>query len=271
MDDATLSALRCWFRDYCRTFYTDNEDDNRNIRLKEEHTAQVCATMELLADSLALAPADRRLAAAVALFHDVGRFEQFRRYRTFKDSASVNHAALGARVLAEEGVLAGVAEGERRLIASTVGLHNVFRIPAGLDERHLLFLRLIRDADKLDIWRVFIEFYRQPAGERASAVSLGFPDIPHCTPAVVDTLLGGEMVDLATLRTLNDFKLLQLSWVFDLNFSCSRQVVRERGYVELIADMIPRQGDVARAIEVVRDALSPREPDSGAAGAVGRC
>ncbi|WP_298434426.1 HD domain-containing protein [Geobacter sp.] len=262
MDDACLTDLRRWFFDYCPTFYTGNEEDNRNIRLKEEHTARVCTAMELLADSLALSAADRRLAAAVALFHDVGRFEQYRRYRTFKDSASINHAALGARVLAEEGVLAGLPEEERRLIASSVGLHNVFRVPAGLGERHRLFLRLIRDADKLDIWRVFIEFYDQPAGERASAVSLGFPDVPECTPAVVATLLRGEMIDLATLRTLNDFKLLQLSWVFDLNFPRSRELVRELGYVERLVDTLPRSADVDRAVEVVRNALLGGDPAS---------
>ena len=260
MDEARLTDLRRWFSDYCRTFYTENEEDNRNIRLKEEHTARVCGAMELLADSLALSAADRRIAAAVALFHDVGRFEQYRRFRTFKDSASINHAALGVRVLVEEGVLAGLPEEERRLIASSVGLHNVFRVPAGLGERHRQFLRLIRDADKLDIWRVFIEFYRQPEGERASAVGLGFPDIPECTPEVVATLLRGEMVDLATLRTLNDFKLLQLSWVFDLNFPRSRELVRELGYVERLAETIPRSADVDRAIGVVRDALFRVDP-----------
>lgn len=258
MDTSSLAGFHRWFADYCGTFYTDNDEDNRNVSLKEEHTAKVCAVMEILTDSLALSPEDCRIAAAVALFHDVGRFEQYRRFGTFKDSSSVNHAALGGRILTEGKVLVGLSGEEQRLIIGAVGLHNVFRIPAGMGERHRLFLSLIRDADKLDIWRVFIEFYRRPAEERASAVSLGFPDIPECTPAVVDTLLRGEMVDLATLRTLNDFKLLQLSWVFDLNFSRSRELVRERGYVELLAETLPRTKDVERAVGVVRAALCAR-------------
>ncbi|MBT1075953.1 HD domain-containing protein [Geobacter grbiciae] len=261
MDTSSLAGLHRWFADYCRTFHNDNEEHNRNIRLKEEHTAKVCAVMEVLSDSLALSPEDRRIAVAVALFHDIGRFEQYRRFRTFKDSSSVNHAELGGRVLAEGKVLAGLPEEEQRLIIGAVGLHNVFRIPAMLGDRQRLFLRLIRDADKLDIWRVFIEFYGQPAEERASAVSLGFPDIPEYTPAVLDTLLRGGMVDLAKLRTLNDFKLLQLSWVFDLNFPCSRELVRERGYVELLADTLPRTKDVGRAIGVVRAALCARDSE----------
>lgn len=255
MDDTCLAELRQWFAGYCRTFYTESNEDNRNIRLKEEHTREVCVFMNLLVDSLTLSPADRNLAQAVALCHDVGRFEQYRRYRTFKDSASLNHALLGARVLTEEKILATLEPAERRLIACSVALHNVFRIPAGLDGRRLLFLRLIRDADKLDIWQIFIDFYGQAEGERASAVGLGFPDLPYCTPAVVETLLRGEMVNLATLRTLNDFKLLQLSWVFDLNFPASRRLVRERGYVERLAATLPDDVKVAEGVRFVRDFL----------------
>lgn len=258
MDDARLAEFRQWFAGYCRTFYTASDENNRNIRLKEEHTQEVCTFMGLLADSLALSSADRNLAQAVALFHDVGRFEQYRRYRTFKDSASINHAALGARVLAGEKVLAALDAGERRLIAGSVALHNVFRIPDGLGDRRLLFLRLIRDADKLDIWRVFIDFYGQADGERASAVSLGFPDLPECTPAVIDSLSRGEMVNLASLRTLNDFKLLQLSWVFDLNFPASWRLVRERRYVERVAATLPDDPGVARGVAFVRDFLEEK-------------
>ena len=42
------------------------------------------------------------VAEAIALFHDVGRFPQYARYKTFRDSISTNHAALGASVLFEQ-------------------------------------------------------------------------------------------------------------------------------------------------------------------------
>ena len=40
-----------------------------------------------------------RIAEAVALLHDVGRFEQYKRYGTFNDRKSVNHAALGVEIM----------------------------------------------------------------------------------------------------------------------------------------------------------------------------
>ena len=260
MDDVTYGKLRDWFSGYCRSFYTDCEEDNRNYRLKEEHTGRVCDAMEVLAEGLGLGESDRLLAGAVALFHDLGRFEQYRQYRTFKDSDSINHAALSARVLAEQGVLAHLPAQERQLITSSVALHNVFRIPAGLPERGLLFLKLIRDADKLDIWRVFIEFYGQAEEERASAVGLGFSDLPDCSPEVVASLQRGQMVNLATVRSLNDFKLLQLSWVYDLNFPGSFRLVRERRYLEEMEATLPDDRGVRQAVACVTRYLSSNLP-----------
>lgn len=255
MNHARLTEFRRWFADYCRSFYTDNEEDNRNIRLKEEHTHRVCANMELLAESLSLGDADRFLAETVALFHDVGRFEQYRRFRTFKDSVSVNHAALGERVLAEERVLDPLPEEERRLVTRAIALHNVFRVPDNLDERSLLFLKLVRDADKLDIWRVFIDFFHAPEGDRASAAGLGFPDLPGCSPGVLATVAAGRMVQLSSLKCLNDFKLLQLSWIYDINFGTTLRLVRERGVLAQFSAMLPKDRAVVQVLQQVREYL----------------
>jgi len=78
--------LKEWFAAYCRGFYTENMADNRNIALKEEHTRIVCENMNLLTNGLALDDNDRATAQAIALFHDLGRFEQYRRYSTFRDA-----------------------------------------------------------------------------------------------------------------------------------------------------------------------------------------
>lgn len=243
-----VDSLKQWFGDYCRSFYTTDISDQRNIALKEEHTHRVCDNILRLAEGLALGDNNTNLAEVIALFHDVGRFSQYRQYKTFKDADSVNHAALGVKVLAEERVLDELEEGDRKVIIRAIGLHNVFSIPEGVDEETHLYLKLIRDADKLDIWRVFIEYYTLPDEERASAVSLGFPDRPECSPEVLDSLRKGEMVNLTKLKTLNDFKLLQLSWVYDLNFPTSFRIVLERDYINKIAATLPEHDELSSAV-----------------------
>src|SRR5574340_969916 len=56
------------------------------------------------------------------------------------------------------------------MIAETAALFH--------DQQNVLFLQLIRDADKLDIWRIFVEYYEGPEDKKASAVGLGLPDLP---------------------------------------------------------------------------------------------
>jgi len=253
MEPIDLESMKEWFSGYCRSFYTDNTEDNRNFALKERHTSLVCANMHILADSLMLHDDERLTAEAIAMFHDVGRFEQFRRYSTFRDDMSVNHAALGVRVLAEEGVLERIAGEERQSIFRAVNLHNVFRIPAAISGRDLLFIRMVRDADKLDIWRLFAEFYKTSETERASAAGLGLPDHPRYSRDLLKRLQKREMVQLSTLETLNDFKLLQLSWVFDLNFPASFRLVLERGYIDGVAAALPTDREVAKALRIVRE------------------
>jgi HD domain len=253
MERIDLERLKGWFSGYCRCFYTDNTENNRNFALKEKHTNLVCANMNILADSLTLHNNERLTAQAIALFHDVGRFEQYRRYSTFRDDMSVNHATLGVRVLAEERVLENIAEVERQTIFRAVTLHNVFRIPAEISDRDIIFIRMIRDADKLDIWRLFAEYYGLPEAERASAAGLGFPDLPEYPRDLLQRLQHREMLHLSTLKTLNDFKLLQLSWVFDLNFPVSFRLVLERGYIDRLAAALPTDGEVVKTLRIVRN------------------
>jgi hypothetical protein len=253
MDQNELILMKDWFAHYCASFSLPADVDQRNIAIKREHTHQVCLNAIRIAAELSLDEQETRLSEAIALFHDVGRFSQYQQYKTFDDTISLNHAVLGTKVLLEYNVLGGLPKQEQDIIVRSVTLHNVFTLPEGLDEKSLLFARLIRDADKLDILRVVIEYFEQDAGSRADAVALGLPDVPGAySTEVLACLVRGEMARKDALTTLNDFKLLQLAWLYDLNFTCSLRMVVERDYIRKISDMLPRNKEIAGAIELVR-------------------
>ena len=215
-------------------------EDQKNIELKEHHTYRVRENMKEIAKGLALGEEQVTLAGATALFHDVGRFPQYAKYRTFRDSISVNHGILGAQTLIEAKVLDNLPEEEQEIIVQAVRFHNAFSVPKSETEDKAFFIRLIRDADKLDIWRVFLDYYEGPDENRASAVSLGLPDIPEYSEDALSSLYDEKIVSLSKVRTLNDFKLLQLSWVFDLNFLPSFRLLSERNYIDRITAHLPR-------------------------------
>jgi hypothetical protein len=248
MEQTQLDELRHWFEQYVQSYNDIDEEGSRNILLKVEHTRKVCEIMAILAAGEGLSDDEARIAAAVALLHDVGRFPQFRRWRTFRDSDSDNHARLGIEVIRQQGVLDGLPDAERVQIEEAVRFHNLLALPLRFKSPTALFIRLIRDADKLDIWRVFRDYFRQPDNLRPSAVTLGFADLPQVTPACVRELAAGRTIRLEDVRVLNDFKLLQISWVYDLNFRSSYRLLQERGHIQALAETIPLDDAAAQAV-----------------------
>ena len=254
MNQENLIALKDWFAGYAASFSTPAAEEQRNIAIKQEHTHQVCLNAVRIAEDLGLDQEKNLLAEAIALCHDVGRFPQYEKYRTFDDTISANHAVLGATVLLKKNVLGSLPKSDRDIIVRSVMLHNVFTLPEGLDEQSLLFARLIRDADKLDILRVVIEYFELDKGSRAEAVALGLPDEPEkYSPAVLACLVRGEMATKAALTTLNDFKLLQLSWVFDLYFAESFKQLNGLDYIGQIAATLPQSGPIDAAVRILRE------------------
>jgi len=239
MTSADFKHLKQWFSGYVATFGDLDPDGLRNIHLKEEHTLQVVSCMEALAAGEQLDETETLIALTAALLHDVGRFPQYRRWRTFRDSESDNHARLSLEVIRCEGLLDHLPVAEHLLIEEAVRFHNLLVLPEQIASPTDRYIRLIRDADKLDIWRVFLEYYRLPEEQRASAVGLGFPDLPEVTPACLEALSDGRIVRLDQTRVLNDFKLLQISWVYDLNFATTRRLLLERDYLTLLAATLP--------------------------------
>lgn len=248
MEQAALEQIRSWFSGYVSGYLDLDPEGLRNIHLKQEHTRRVVEASEKLAVGEQLTPEESRIASAVALLHDVGRFPQYRRWRTFRDSESDNHARLGLELIREQQVLAHVSSEEQLLIEEAVRFHNLLALPSQFRSPTDRYIRLIRDADKLDIWRIFEAYFQQPPEERASAAGLGLPDRDEVTQACLDALLAGQVIQLDTATVLNDFVLLQISWAYDLNSATAYRLLRQHGYLERLAAKLPDLPGVSVAV-----------------------
>jgi len=244
MNKGQIDKLKTWFDRYVAGFYGDDGYVNANLKLKEVHSRRVCHEMQYLAGELALEPDRARLAEAIALLHDVGRFEQFVKYRTYNDPRSVDHSRLALEVLRGHNVLEQLEQREMTIIEKAIEYHGLKALPDGLDGELALFCKLIRDADKLDIYRVVADnyqsFHRDPAG---FVLELELPDEPGYSREVVEDILHERPTDYSRLRTLNDMKLLQLGWVFDINFNATLRRIRQRGFLEMICGFLPQTDD----------------------------
>lgn len=225
-----------------------NLEDNM-IRLKVEHTYRVAELCDQIARSLKLSEKDVDLAWLIGLLHDIGRFEQQKNYHTFNDALSIDHAKYGADILFSDhhtgtweemgngkeasGFLPDIrdfaeSDEEDRVIEIAVASHSAFRIPEGLDERTKMFANIIRDADKIDILKVNVEF---PL-EEIYNVSTEALYSCQVTPEVMASFEEEHAVLRSLKKTAVDNVVGHISLTYELVFPISRKILKAQGYLE---------------------------------------
>ncbi|MCK5225924.1 MAG: HD domain-containing protein [Planctomycetes bacterium] len=249
MEQEQLEKLKIWFDEYVAGFYGDDEKVNANIKLKDDHSRRTAKEMLYLAEELKFDENQKRISEVIGLFHDVGRFEQFAKYRTYSDPKSCNHSLLGAEILRRTKILEQIDSEERNIIQTAVKFHGAKELPKNLDEKCQLFAKLIRDADKIDILYVIIEYYKQYRDNpQGFTLELDLPDEPGYSKELLDDVLKGKRTDYKNLQTLNDMKILPLGWVYDINFVATFKCIRQRKLLEKLVDFLPDTEDI-RAVE----------------------
>lgn len=256
-----MDFFKKWFLDYVEQFSSPEVFIQENVELKIKHTKRVCENILLLAKAENVEEKGCRLAEAIALFHDLGRFEQFTKYRTFKDSESEDHALLGVKILENTGILSILSRKEKDIILKAVRYHNRMEIPECTEttREFLFYLKLIRDADKLDILKLVSEDYEKDEELRNPALELNIPDTPGCSENIVVDLLNNRMAKLADVKNLNDIKFLRLSWIFDISFPAAFALLREHGYLETILYSMPETEEVQMVREHIESYLNAVE------------
>ena len=258
--------MSSWMTTYMKSFYSPEEaqrakshldikntgtiffDDAQivdGIVLKEKHTWKVTNNCERLAKHLGLNEHDKLLAKMIGLFHDVGRFRQFTIYRTFNDALSENHAKLGLSVIKDLSFMKKLSEDDLATLNFAIGNHNAKEIAPTDNKRFLSFAKLIRDADKIDIYRVLKPY-------------LGPTDGTGCSPDFVELFVQGKQCDYTKMRTQDDRKLVRLMWVYDINYAWSLQQIINDNYIEEIIGNLPHDEAMMKGINRLREYMQKK-------------
>ena len=233
------------------------------LDLKLRHSYRVREeAMSIARHSDQVPPHQHPLAFAVGLLHDLGRFQQYRLHGTFNDSASVDHGDLGARILESDLSHLSALMPQRwwHLLKLSIGLHNKRRVPQGLDPDEELWVRLARDADRLDVYRVITGHL-----ERGTMIKIIPRLVDQDSPPsdlIVEEILTTHTADYSMVRSLADLLLVQISWAYDMSFPWSMAEVLRRGVVERISRFVPKTSGAKRVIQDVKAWLvsSTRSP-----------
>lgn len=214
--------------------YTSHYDSSDGkIKLKIDHTYRVAGLCDRIARSLELDEADVELAWVTGMLHDIGRFEQLRRFGTFSDAESIDHAHYGVEILFEEGKIfdyltIGKADEEYDIIQTAIYNHSAYRVEEGLSERTKMFCDILRDADKVDILKVNHDvplevIYNVTTEELKHAV---------VTDEVMKQFFEKHAILRSVKKTCVDNVAGHAALVFELVYPESLCVVKEQGYLE---------------------------------------
>lgn len=243
------------FAEYVRNYDPSDE----KIKLKIDHTYRVAGLCQRIAESLGLSEPDVDIAWLLGMLHDIGRFEQIRRFGTFNDVQSVDHAKFGADLLFKEGLIRKFAEGyyeecelaepenqedeqiiknnehhnkDTGLLELAIRQHNKYRVKEDLTERQRMFCDILRDADKVDIFKVNADIpmeiiYDVTTEELKNGI---------ITKEVLESFYKKETVLKSVRRSAVDHIVGHISLLFELVYKESYRQVREQGYVYKLLD-----------------------------------
>ena len=252
MNTLQLQEITKWFDSYTRTFSAIDGRFHPPLQLKVDHSKRVADNARQLAKDLRWSPPETHLAEALGWLHDAGRFSQFSEFRTFTDATSINHGERGWEVVRESNVLSALPPAEQKILLAGVRYHNAKTEPDHLDKESLRFLKLIRDADKLDIFHFVLASIRQD----------GFQSLPGMlpqvvldgpvNPAIVHEIQTRQSCSITQVRSLVDFLLMQLSWIYDLNYSATFHQIIDRHIMDSIEQLLPKEQQIEQIIQSTR-------------------
>lgn len=216
-----------------KEFINNYNYQDPGFNLKVVHTMHVVENAKSIAEHMQLSDEDIALAQLIAYLHDIGRFEELKTIKVY-DSIRNDHALYASKILFEDNLIRKFILDDLydNIIKKAIENHNKLNIESGLNGRELLHAKIIRDADKLDNFRV----------ESIEERFLGkFSKIEEFNDSLIsdnvyNSVLKRECVDIHDRVYPLDYWICILAFVFDLNFKETFDVIKDNNYVDVLID-----------------------------------
>ena len=211
--------------------YVKNYDiENPKIKLKIAHIERTAEVARKMAESLELQKEDIELAELIGLLHDIGRFEQVRKYNTFVDHLSENHAKIGVDILFKDGLIRRFIEDDTydKIIELAIINHNKDKnmLPTNLSPKEELHVKLIRDSDKVDIIYILTFDDQKTLWDSDDLNKEIFSD------EIYNEFIKDHNIIYKNRKTNADKLISQFAFAFDFNFDYGLKYIDENKYYD---------------------------------------
>ena len=239
------------FEEYVR----DYDLNDGKVQLKLLHTYEVIKFSELIAKELGLREEEIELAKIIAILHDIGRFEQAKKFDDFVDHKTMDHADFGAEILFEEGLIRKFIETDiyDNIIAKAIINHNKYIVEDGLTEKEMLHTKIIRDADKTDNFRVKATDSLLDIANIEESIMITQP----ITDEIFNDFMNHQTIISSKRITHMDMWVSYIAFVFDYNFNPGLKYIKDNNYVNVLVDRFEYQNeDTKQKMEQIRKCVN---------------
>ena len=214
---------------------------------KVTHTFRVEKLCEKIAISVEMNEEQINLAKLIGLLHDIARFEQYTKYKTFDDHKSIDHGDLGVEILEEDNYIRKYVETNKydEIIKKAISNHNKYEISSNVNETEEVYCKIIRDADKLDImYQATCESWKDKIKEINNQI---------ISPKVLEQFISKEIVNKKDVNYDIDRLIIILAFIYDVNFKESYIQIKENKYIDKILDRFNfEKEETKEQIELIR-------------------
>lgn len=236
-----------------KNYLKDYDSKYGKIELKIRHTYGVVNASEYIAQKLSLDYENIELAKLIALLHDIGRFEQIKKFDCFIDNQNIDHAILGNEILFKNNLIRDFIRDKQYddIISKSILNHNRLNIKNNLNDRELLHAKIIRDADKVDNFRVKATDDFENIIDNANKEILENDII---SDEIFNNFMNSKVIIREDRKTYMDFWVSYIAFIFDFNFKAGLEYIQEKDYINKIVDRLNYKNiDTRKKMEKMRE------------------
>ena len=232
--------------------YTENYDLKAEaIERKQKHSLRVMEISKKIATELKLNEEEIKLATLIGLLHDIARFEQYAQYKAYRDADSFDHGDYGVKILNKDIRNYIDTDEYDKIIKCAVKNHNKYKIEDGLTEKERLFCKIVRDADKLDIFFEAETMFWKDDIDRINVEKCAITD------EIMETILNKETIKIKKGDNELVRLLSMIAFVFDINFKPSLSIIKNKKYIDSILNRFEfKDENTKKQIEVIKENIN---------------
>ena len=212
--------------------------DNPRVEIKRGHSMRVAENCKKIATALGLSKEQIELAELIGILHDIGRFEQYRIFDKNTDlkvldiTRKFDHGKEGVKVLKKDNYIRKYIKEAQydEIIYTAIHEHNQYALSEGLSEDEELFSKIIKDADKLDLMYEAIEIYWQTP-DWIKKIEEG-----KLSQKMLENFYEQKLSENRHKKSEVDQILRFVSFIYDINFKCSFEIIKENDYITKMID-----------------------------------